>query len=307
MKTLHICSRPSTYSHRRFDISDVEQFSLPFLALFFCFLAGDEYDFEDEEYYSEEEYPEGDDEAAETNNNNNKVAKTNVLFTADDIIRMFPANENEMAKLEIEGEIRKLKVSSEAAVAAATEEMKLDFKNKINAAVAEIRALRDALGGRPGRKDSFSMPDISPLASARKTPSPVDGKPPIRRKESAQFHSLAGPANAVVAARSMYNMRGPEAAVGARALSPTSRQPTAAFPVLSTPRSSAATPAEPLEAVVAAPVSATAPAPAPAPAPPTPPAGPSEEVVQLQKEMETLKGDMKDIKKLLGNILVKMK
>lgn len=218
-----------------------------------------------------------------------------MLFTPDDIIRMFPANESEMAKLEIEDEIRKLKVSSEAAVTAATEEMKADFKNKINQAVAEIRLLKDVLllNTRPGtgRKDSFSIPEASPLGSSRKTPSPIDGKPPMRRKESAQFQSLALPLGSLpTVARSMYNLHGVEGSVGTRALSPMTRLPAAATPVI------AATPP------VVPPVVAPAP-----PAAPASPAEPSEEVLQLQKEMEALKGDMKDIKKLLGNILVKMK
>lgn len=148
------------------------------------------------------------------------------------------------------------------------------------------------------------MHDNSPLVSARKTPSPVDGKPPIRRKDLAQFHSLAGPGNAVLTSRSMYNMRGPEAAAGVRALSPTSRQPAAAFPVaLGTPLPAGATSPH---VAYATPTLAPERTPVPAGGM-TPPSGPSEEVVQLQKEMEALKGDMKDIKKLLGNILVKMK
>ena len=75
--------------------------------------------------------------------------KGNVLFTPEDILRMFPANENEQTKLEIEEEIRKLKVSSEKSVAEATEEMKKDFQLRMMDAVNEIRSLREALTGIP--------------------------------------------------------------------------------------------------------------------------------------------------------------
>ena len=75
--------------------------------------------------------------------------KGNVLFTPEDILRMFPANENEQNKLEIEEEIRKLKVSSEKSVAEATEEMKKDFQLRMMDAVNEIRSLREALTGIP--------------------------------------------------------------------------------------------------------------------------------------------------------------
>lgn len=77
------------------------------------------------------------------------AAKKHALFTPEDILRMFPANENEQNKLEIEEEIRKLKVSSEKSVADATEEMKNDFKLRLTEAMNEIRSLREALTGVP--------------------------------------------------------------------------------------------------------------------------------------------------------------
>lgn len=282
--------------------------SLIILSLFVRVFVDFEYELdEDDEYYSDEELDEEDQQTVTTSNTHaNKQSKATVLFTADDIIRMFPANENEMAKLEIEDEIRKLKASSEAAVLAATEEMKADFKSKINMAVAEIRNLREALMsstcGKMGRKDSFSNPESSPLVSARKSPSPIDGKPPIRRRLDAtgqQFYSLSesptGSGGTPMAARSMYNLHSStEAALGNRSLSPSTRLPAVASPVISAP---------PLQESLHAPPPATPAATTATPAT----VGPSEEVVQLQKEMEDLKGDIKDIKKLLGNILVKMK
>ena len=74
-----------------------------------------------------------------------KVLKSSVLFTAEDIERMFPADETEKAKLEIEEEIHKLRASSEQAVAAATLEMKAEFRERLGEALREIQGLKDAL------------------------------------------------------------------------------------------------------------------------------------------------------------------
>ncbi len=104
---------------------------------------------------SEFEFQSNPDEGGEGDPNNptanalSAAKKGNVLFTPEDILRMFPANENEQTKLEIEEEIRKLKVSSEKSVLDATEEMKKDFQLRMMDAVNEIRSLREALTGIP--------------------------------------------------------------------------------------------------------------------------------------------------------------
>jgi hypothetical protein len=282
---------------------------------------GDASDYDDEDYDAfEDDYDEEDAEEAEEEAEvlNTKMLKSNILFTPDDIIRMFPANENEMAKLEIEDEIRKLKVSSEAAVQTATEEMKADFKAKINQAVAEIRNLKDAIissridklplgksfslaDGRTGESPLVSarkLPGESPLVASRKTPSPSVGG--HVRKKGSFFQPIVEKQIAQTASQTPSFANTVTTAMDAQALrhlAPDSVPPPALLVSVAVPGQLTSAPAPP-----------TAPAATPATAPSNATsAAAAQEMEQMQQELQNLKGDMKDIKKLLGNILVKMK
>jgi hypothetical protein len=276
--------------------------------------------------------------------------KQNVLFTPDDIIRMFPANENEMAKLEIEDEIRKLKVSSEAAVAAATEEMKADFKVKLSHAVTEIRALKDAVlssrldrlgdgkgangdsapstargaspalggagvgAGKVHKAGSFSQGDGARVRTSSHSPfahskseycgtmsdstAAAGGFPPISPRvdspPSAQHVPIVAPQPTPVPQQ-------------APALSP-HRMGTVQT-LIQTFDTSRAAPTATYSAPAPSgyPTYATVPTAVPtASAAAVAPSASAQEVEQMQQELQDLKGDMKDIKKLLGTILVKM-
>lgn len=262
---------------------------------------GDESDFEDEENpegYGEELEEEEDEYDSEAEALRQKQLKSNLLFTPDDIIRIFPSNANETAKLEIEDEIRKLKVSSEAAVATATEEMKADFKAKINHAVAEIRTLKDAIiSSRVDRlplgNRSFTLNDgstangseTSPPTTGRASPHVgPDGRASMRMHKKGSF---------------FQPIPGDGAHLRTQTLTPSFATPRGYMEEPSNQNPRPGQPAGP----VAMNISNTG----------APGAGvaagavTAQEMDEMQRELQNLKGDMSDIKKLLATIVTKMK
>ena len=234
----------------------------------------------------------------------NAQTKGNILFTPDDIIRMFPRNESELAKLEIEDEIRKLKVSSEEAVSNATELMKADFKSKITQAVAEIRTLKDAIINSrvdklPSGNRSFSLND-GKLLDSPVTTSGKSGR--LNKKgsfaQSALRLDAASPATRPRSSANLLESSGGSS--GGSGGSPI----TTLTPAFSGNRRSVDKSANNTSSGRISPAllpSTLAPA-----APAGSAASSSVEIDQMQQELTQLKGDMGDIKQLLGSILGKL-